>query len=102
MELKEEFLETDLGLICADWKIVEFQDVMDGFTSGQTPYRGNPEFFRGDIPWITSGELNFDIVVDTREKITTEGMKNANLKMIPKGTFLIAITGLEAAGTRGS
>jgi type I restriction enzyme S subunit len=102
MELMEGFKQTELGLICSDWTVVEFQEVMEGFSSGQTPYRGNPEFFRGDIPWITSGELNYNIVVDTKEKITPEGMKDANLKKIPKGTFLIAITGLEAAGTRGS
>jgi type I restriction enzyme S subunit len=102
MELMEGFKQTELGLICSDWTIVEFQEVMEGFSSGQTPYRGNPEFFRGDIPWITSGELNYNIVVDTKEKITPEGMKDANLKKIPKGTFLMAITGLEAAGTRGS
>ena len=34
--------------------------------------------------------------------ITEDGRKNANLHILPKGTLLIAITGLEAAGTRGS
>ncbi len=93
---------TEIGVIPEDWKAVEFQEVMDGFSSGQTPYRGNPEFYKGDIPWITSGELNYNVITDTKEKITLEGVKNANLKIIPKGTFLFAITGLEAAGTRGS
>jgi len=96
------YKNSELGLIPDDWDVKEFQDVMDGFSSGQTPYRGNPEFYKGDIPWITSGELNYNIITDTKEKITPEGVKEANLKMIPKGTFLMAITGLEAAGTRGS
>jgi type I restriction enzyme S subunit len=102
MELKEGYKNTALGQIPKDWEILEFQDVMDGFSSGQTPYRAVAEYYKGDIPWITSGELNYNVITDTIEKITSEGAKEANLKMIPKGTFLFAITGLEAAGTRGS
>lgn len=102
MELENGFKNTELGLIPKDWKIIEFVEVMDGFSSGQTPYRAIKEFYSGDIPWITSGELNYNIIKDTLEKITTEAVKAANLKKIPKGTFLFAITGLEATGTRGS
>jgi type I restriction enzyme S subunit len=102
MEVKQGFKETELGLIPEDWEVKKFFEVMDGFSSGQTPYRGIPEFYKGDIPWITSGELNYNVITDTLEKITPEGAKEANLKRIPKGTFLFAITGLEAAGTRGS
>jgi type I restriction enzyme S subunit len=40
--------------------------------------------------------------VDTTEKISVEAVSKTNLKLLPKGTFLIAITGLEAEGTRGS
>ncbi len=41
-------------------------------------------------------------MIDTVEKISTEAVEKTNLKIHPVGTFLIAITGLEAAGTRGS
>lgn len=103
MELvAEKYKQTEVGLIPSDWDLKEFVEVMDGFSSGQTPYRAIPEFYKGDIPWITSGELNYNVITDTIEKITIEGAREANLKMIPKGTFLFAITGLEAAGTRGS
>jgi type I restriction enzyme S subunit len=103
MELEaEKYKLTELGLIPQDWDLKEFVEVMDGFSSGQTPYRAIPEFYKGNIPWITSGELNYNVITDTIEKITIEGAREANLKMIPKGTFLFAITGLEAAGTRGS
>lgn len=102
MEVRAGYKKTELGFIPEDWNLKEFVEVMDGFSSGQTPFRANVEFYRGDIPWITSGELNYNVITDTIEKITIEGAREANLKMIPKGTFLFAITGLEAAGTRGS
>lgn len=84
------------------WEMKSFEDVMDGFTSGQTPSRARPEYYKGNIPWITSGELNYNRITDTIEKITPDAVRDTNLKVIPEGTFLFAITGLEAEGTRGS
>lgn len=101
-KIPKGFKLTPLGLIPTDWNVKSFSEVMDGFSSGQTPYRAIKEFYTGNIPWITSGELNYNIIDDTIEKITKEAVIKTNLKIIPAGTFLFAITGLEAAGTRGS
>lgn len=100
--IKKGYKQTELGVIPEDWDVKPFVEVMDGFSSGQTPSRAIADYYRGDIPWITSGELNYNVITDTIEKITIEGVRAAYLKLIPKGTFLFAITGLEAAGTRGS
>ncbi len=102
MEVRKGFKQSEFSIIPEEWIECRFEDVMTGFSSGQTPYRAVESYFRGDIPWITSGELNYNVITDTIEKITIEGAREANLKMIPIGTFLFAITGLEAAGTRGS
>jgi type I restriction enzyme, S subunit len=100
--MKEGYKLTELGEIPEDWQLKTFGDVMNGFSSGQTPSRAIPEYYKGDIHWITSGELNYNVISDTIEKITAEAVRRTNLKILPKGTFLIAITGLEAEGTRGS
>ena len=102
MELKKGYKQSELGPIPEDWIDCSFVDVMTGFSSGQTPYRAIEKYYKGDIPWITSGELNYNVINDTIEKITKEAVIKTNLKIIPKGTFLFAITGLEAEGTRGS
>lgn len=70
--------------------------------TGSTPSRSNPEYFRGEILWVTSGELKYKTITNTIEKITEQAVKDTNLKVYPPGTFFIAITGLEAEGTRGS
>lgn len=77
-------------------------EVIDNQYNGQTPSRANASFWNGEINWLSSGELNRGVVSETIEKITEDGRKNANLKIVPKGTFVMAITGLEAAGTRGN
>ena len=84
------------------WEMKRFEDVITHCSSGSTPSRNKPEFYQGNIRWITSGELNFNRINDTQEKITKEAVISANLKLIPPNTFLMAITGLEAEGTRGA
>ena len=101
-EVPEGYKETKNWIIPSNWDETIFSSMMDGFSSGSTPPRNTKSFFKGDNLWITSGELNYNIIENSNEKITDEAIKKANLKVLNPGTFVIAITGLEAAGTRGS
>ena len=70
-------------------------------SSGATPRRDHPEYYDGDILWVSSGELDYNFITTTAETINVLGLQKTNLKIHSKGTFLFAITGLEAKGTRG-
>ena len=70
--------------------------------SGNTPSRLDKEQFNGDVNWISSGELKEHYIYDTKEKITEEAASYNNLRLLPIGTFVIAIYGLEAEGVRGT
>ena len=77
-------------------------EVLDDMYNGQTPSRKRDEYWNGNIRWLSSGELNRGTVYSSIETITEEGKNSANLRVVPKGTFVMAITGLEASGTRGN
>lgn len=94
--------QTELGVLPEDWEVVELGEVVELFSSGATPSRSQPQFFKGNNLWITSGELNYCVITNTIEKISDKAIEHSNLRKHPIGTFLMAITGLEAAGTRGS
>ena len=68
--------------------------------SGNTPSRLNKEHFKGKVNWISSGELKNHYIYSSKEQISEDAAKN--LKLLPKGTFVIAIYGLEAEGVRGT
>lgn len=82
-----------------EWKESTIGEEFDLY-SGNTPSRLNKEHFNGAINWISSGELKEHYIADTKEKISDEAAKT--LKMLPIGTFVIAIYGLEADGVRGT
>mgnify|MGYP000977362199 CR=1 FL=1 len=75
-----------------DWIEVELGEVCHT-TSGGTPSRKIPEYFSGDIPWVKSGELNYNVIMDTEEHISDDAIANSNARVFPKGTLLIALYG---------
>jgi type I restriction enzyme S subunit len=62
--------------------------------SGGTPSRANVgDYYGGTIPWVKSGELREDVILDTEEKITDLAIKESSAKLVPKGALLIAMYG---------
>ena len=62
-------------------------------TSGGTPDRSRPDYWGGDVPWVTTGEIQFNTITDTVEKITAAGLQNSAAKVFPPGTLLMAMYG---------
>jgi type I restriction enzyme S subunit len=61
--------------------------------SGGTPRKSNPDYWGGDIPWISAKSLkNFDII-DSENRVTNEGANNGT-KLVPKGTVLFVVRGM--------
>lgn len=59
------------------------------FLNGGTPSRSNPEFFRGDIPWITGADINEGKVTAPRSFITEEAIRRSATNRVPAGTVLL-------------
>lgn len=57
---------------------------------GGTPSRDVEKYFTGENLWVSVSELNGGIITDTKEKISDEGIKHSNVKLVPKGTTLIS------------
>lgn len=74
------------------WKMMKLGEVCET-TSGGTPSRREPKYYQGNIPWVKSGELEHNVIIDTEEKISKEAIANSSAKIFPKGTLLIALYG---------
>ena len=84
-----------------EWNTSSIEEQFELY-SGNTPSRMDKKQFDGTVNRITSGELKEHYIADTKEKISDEAVKSNNLKLLPVGTFVIAIYGLEADGVRGT
>ena len=58
--------------------------------SGGTPSAGNSSYYKGDIPFIRSGEINSS---KTELFLTEEGFNNSSAKLVEVGDILYALYG---------
>ena len=92
----DSFEESELGLVPKGSRVSQLEDCCVRVESGGTPKRTVPEYWNGDISWLTSGEVRSPIVFDTKEKITELGVKESSAKLWPAGTTVIAMYGATA------
>ena len=85
-------MSSSLFEIPKHWKWVTLNEV-SVTSSGGTPDRKNSNYFRGNIPWVKSGELNYNVITETEEYITQEAVDYSSAKVFPKGSLLIALYG---------
>lgn len=80
------------GITLDSWQTKKISEVAK-IGSGGTPSRKNLKYYCGDIPWVKTGEIFWNEIFDTEEKITSEALKNSSAKIYPVGTVLLAMYG---------
>ncbi len=79
-------------MVPKEWKIKTIGDIAT-VSSGGTPNRKEQAYWNGDIPWVTTAEVQFKTILDSAEKITKEGLTNSSAKLFPINTILMAMYG---------
>jgi type I restriction enzyme, S subunit len=62
---------------------------------GGTPKTSNPDYWNGDIPWLSVVDFNTGRkwVFNTEKKITLKGLENSSTKLLSKGDIVISARG---------
>jgi len=88
---RNEILEFDT--LPNNWKWVKLGNIFQVFI-GSTPSRSKSEYWQnGSINWVSSGEVAFKAIFQTKEKITINGLENTSTTVHPIGTVLLAMIG---------
>ncbi|MDO4902141.1 MAG: restriction endonuclease subunit S [bacterium] len=91
-------LENLIAQLCPEG--VEFKSVgelCERVFAGGTPSTSRKDFYDGEIPWLRSGEVNFNKISSTERKITEAGLQGSSAKMIRPKSVLLAMTGATVA-----
>ncbi len=91
----ELYKQSELGWIPKAWDVEELGNNNITYAGG-TPNRSIEHFYKGTIPWVSSGEVNKDSITDTKEKITDDALRFSSAKMVPSNSVLIALYGATA------
>lgn len=74
------------------WEACCLTDIAE-WGSGGTPSRKYPEYYRGEIPWIKTGDLGPKVIYETSEYISAAAIKNSSARFFPRGSIAIAMYG---------
>ena len=80
-----------------EWKTI--RDISSNVFAGGTPSTKHSEYYDGDIPWIRSGEIDFNVIKSAERNITKAGYNNSSAKLIRKRSVVMAMTGATVAKT---
>jgi len=73
------------------WKEYKIRDISN-VVGGGTPRTNNPEFWNGNIPWITPRDLtgySRRTISKGERSITEKGLKKSSTQLLPKGAVLL-------------
>ncbi|MCD7799788.1 MAG: restriction endonuclease subunit S [Ruminococcus sp.] len=77
----------------SEWRNFLLEDVCEKIYSGDTPSTKHPEYWGGNLKWLSSGETSQRFIYDTERKITQLGADNSSTKLATKGCTVIATAG---------
>ena len=82
-----------IGKVPKNWQLSHIGNLVE-MGSGGTPDRKKTEYWEnGNIPWMSSGEINNEYIYSTIEQITELGLQNSNAKILPVNTVMLGLIG---------
>ncbi|WP_186805146.1 restriction endonuclease subunit S, partial [Alkalibacterium kapii] len=100
MEVVNSYKKTAIGYIPEDWSVNKLKQLSTKIYAGATPSTRVKEYWDGNIPWMSSGEINKKYVYSTEKYITKLGFDNSSTNIIPVNSVLMALAG--QGKTRGT
>ncbi|MED0679087.1 restriction endonuclease subunit S [Aneurinibacillus thermoaerophilus] len=58
---------------------------------GGTPSKSNPEYYIGNIPWVTPKDMKDIVINDSIDHINEDAIANSSAKLIPPNSLLMVI-----------
>ena len=92
-DFKSQFIE-----MFGDSSVVRLEDKI-ATQSGGTPNTKKLKYYEGgNIPWLSSSEVNQGYIFSTEKFITQEGLDNSSARWIPKDRYLLQCMELQLVG----
>lgn len=61
------------------------------FIGGGTPDKGNEGYWSGKIPWVSPKDMKSDVIRDTEDHISEEGLQNSATRLVGAGAVLVVM-----------
>jgi type I restriction enzyme S subunit len=86
------------GAQASGWRVLPLKHLVR-MVSGGTPSKDRPDFWTGEIPWVSPKDMKRWIVDGDHDRISAEAVAATRLELIKAGTVLIVVRGMILAHT---
>ena len=81
--------KTRLPGFSGERKVKKLGEIGEKFVNGGTPSTQKPEYWQGNIPWITGADVINQKISDIRRFITREAVQNSSTNIVERGNLLL-------------
>ena len=82
-----------LGEVPAHWSVSPLGYLVDMFGGG-TPDKSNPDYWDGDIPWVSAKDMKTPFIQDSEDHISGIALASSAASLVPTGSILIVVRGM--------
>ncbi|MFH1010100.1 MAG: restriction endonuclease subunit S, partial [bacterium] len=61
---------------------------------GGTPSKSRPEFWKGDLPWVSPKDMKVLHIADAQDHISPAAVEGSSVRLIPPGSLLMVVRGM--------
>lgn len=87
--------ETEIGPMPESWMPLGIATLCE-IWSGGTPRKSIPEFWKGDIPWVSGKDLKSPVLEDAIDHVSVEGIE-AGSRLAPSDSVFLLVRGMGLA-----
>ena len=73
------------------WEENTVEEICLKICGGGTPSKSKPEYFKGNIPWVTPKDMKSIKIMDSIDHINEEAIQNSSTNLIESGAILMVI-----------
>lgn len=70
------------------WPTEKLGDLFD-VVGGGTPSKSVPEYWTGEVLWVSPKDMKCDVVLDTEDHITPDAINNSATRLVKQGSVLV-------------
>lgn len=86
-------VESEDDAIPAHWLQVPLGE-MGEWRGGGTPSKARPEFWQGDLPWVSPKDMKVLHIADAQDHISPAAVEGSAVRLIPPGSLLMVVRGM--------
>lgn len=86
-------VEAQDDLFPRHWLRVPLGDVGEWYGGG-TPSKSRPDFWKGDMPWISPKDMKTLRITDAQDHISQAAIEGSSVRLVPTGSILMVVRGM--------